>query len=166
MNKAPTCPDCGSSSPVYTPDRWTERQVRDVKTGEQRTVRTYEKPHCIACSMHREQEQHRQMRERAGPQYELAAGRSRVISEAYRAVGSPPEVIREWFPVTGPDGRTTWEGSDGEPVHEERVLLAAPWRKRREIVEAAPEQAEAWAAWQRQKALLRAGLDGDRPVPE
>jgi hypothetical protein len=103
-----TCPDCGSGSPIYTPGRWTDRQVRDVKTGEQRTVRTYEKPRCIVCAMRRVHEQHCQMKERSGPQYELSASRSRVGSAAYRAAGSPPKVRSVTHGSIDADGQ--WHG--------------------------------------------------------
>lgn len=45
----------------------------------------------LTASMARMVDAQRQMEQRAGPVYDLAVSRSRVISDAYRAAGSPPK---------------------------------------------------------------------------
>ncbi len=92
---------------------------------------------CIICVMRRMHEQHRQMRERSGPPYDLAAGRNRTASDAYQAAGRPPKVI---LVIVGSTG------ANGEQISEQRWYLAARY-KRGEMVEATPRQVAAWAAW-------------------
>ncbi len=111
MDAASACPDCGSS--MYNDGR------------------------CIICPIRWMHEQHRQMRERSGPQYELAAERSRTASAAYRTAGRPPKVI----------GVTVGSlDADGGWHREEHWYLAARY-KQGERVEATPEQVAAWDAW-------------------
>jgi hypothetical protein len=45
----------------------------------------------LKASMARMVDAQRQMEQRAGPVYDLSVSRSRVVSDAYRAAGSPPK---------------------------------------------------------------------------
>jgi hypothetical protein len=73
-----------------------DRQAWDITAREQRIVRRYEEPSCLICSLRRQQEQNRQMRERSGPQYDLSVERSRIMNRAWRAAGSPQDPRRQW----------------------------------------------------------------------
>lgn len=86
----------------------------------------------------------RQMEDRAGPIYETACDRSRTVSAAWRAAGSPPKVQRihtadgpRWF---------LWR----------RVGAPAP------RVPATDAQVTAWFAWWRERDRLRRELRGPR----
>lgn len=85
-----------------------------------------------------------QMRARSGPLYERSRERSRIVSAAYRAAGSPRKV----FMTLGPDRRPLYG-------------FAEPWRRRRDrpnpsAFEAATEaDADAWYAWWRERDRLR-----------
>ncbi len=83
----------------------------------------------------------RQMTDRSGPVYATAKERSRVVAEAYRAAGSPPRV------TSGPE-----------------ALLYAPWKAKRNIVPATPEQAAAWRAWTSERERLRRELRDGKPT--
>jgi hypothetical protein len=87
--------------------------------------------------MRRMLDQHEQMRQRSGAEYEQAVGRGRTGTAAWRAVGSPAKVMA----VT--DGS---RDEDGNYRSEHKYYLAAPF-KRGEFIEATPEQVDAWYAW-------------------
>jgi len=82
-------------------------------------------------------EQHRQMSQRSGPQYDLAASRSRTGTAAWRAAGSPARVTM--VTVGSRD-------ADGNYRSERKWYLTALY-KRGERIEATPEQVDAWYAW-------------------
>src|SRR5258707_6214134 len=97
-----SCPDCGSS--IYQDGR------------------------CGACAIRRMSEQHRQMSQRSGPQYDLAVSRSRTGTAAWRAAGSPARVTM----VTG--GSIDADGN----YHGERKWYLTALYKRGERIEATP----------------------------
>lgn len=119
------CPDCGG--PRHTPDR-----------------------RCMTCSLRRMVEQHKQMEERSGPQYELAKQRSRLMSDAWRAAGSPARLT---CVIHGHTDENGWTGQIRWYVH--RAY------KRGELVEATPDQLTAWRAWQTDSRRLRRELGWD-----
>jgi hypothetical protein len=101
---------------------------------------------CI-CGFRRSAEMNRQMQERSCPLYELSRERSSAAYEAWQKAGRPPRITTIWVPVRSPDSNIPRE-SDGEPVYEKRLVLAAAW-KRGELVNATPEQIAARAAYYR-----------------
>ncbi len=113
MDAPAACPDCGS--------------------------RFYRDGRCIACAFLREREQHRQMSERSGPEYDKAVSRGRSGTAAWRAAGSPAKVMLV------NEGR---RDADGNRRSEQKWYLAAPF-KRGERIEATAEQVDAWYAWRR-----------------
>jgi hypothetical protein len=106
-----TCPDCGSN--------------------------LYHDGRCGACSTRRMLEQHRQMSERSGPQYDLAVSRGRTGTAAWRAAGSPAKVSLVHLGAIDADGN----------YHRETKWVFSASLKRGEIIEATPEQVDAWYAW-------------------
>jgi len=96
-------------------------------------------------------EQQRQMRERAGPQYELATERARIATTEWNAKGRPAAVRSVLVPVTFTERDGQRYGVD----YETRFYLARSMRRAGrptspdQWVEATPEQVEAWADWQR-----------------
>jgi hypothetical protein len=109
------CPECGSSF--------------------------YRDGHCIVCSARREHDQHRQMAERSGPEYDKAITRGRAGAAAWRAAGSPARVSMVNASSRDADGNRHWEI---------KYYLYAPL-KRGEFIEATQEQVEAWYAWRRSR---------------
>jgi hypothetical protein len=75
------------------------------------------------------------------PQPENHPTQSQHLQAAWRAAGSPPEVI---FAIGETGGRP---------------MLAAPWRRHKRIVDATPEQAEAWRAWKARRIELAREID-------
>jgi DNA-directed RNA polymerase subunit RPC12/RpoP len=78
----------------------------------------------LSAAAARQSDAHRQMEARSGPVYEVSRERSRLISEAWRAFGSPHRP--QHFDITRPPDPTTPEGR--------------AWH--------------AWRAWRREKARL------------
>jgi hypothetical protein len=95
----------------------------------------------ISASMRRMVDTRRQMERRAGPLFEVARYRSDVISDAYRAAGSPPK----------PRGPFLGVGVTG------KKLYGPPDQN-------TPEY-EAWRAWVRQKVRLQRQLGTQRWKP-
>lgn len=83
------------------------------------------------------QDQHRQMSQRCGPEYDKAVTRGRAGAAAWRAAGSPARVTLD---IVGS------HDADGNHRAEQKWFLAAALR-RGEHVEATPEQVDAWYAW-------------------
>lgn len=97
----------------------------------------YHDGRCIACAQRRMLEQRRQMSERSGPQYDLAVSRGRAGAAAWRAAGSPAKVSLAHIGSIDADGNH----------HSEAKWLFSAALKRGQIVEATPEQVDAWYAW-------------------
>lgn len=89
----------------------------------------------LDAAIERQWDNWRQMTDQSGPVYTTAKERSRAVAEVYRAAGSPPRV------TSGPE-----------------ALLYAPWKAKRNIVPATPEQAAAWRAWVVERERLRREL--------
>jgi hypothetical protein len=106
-----TCPDCGSEY--------------------------YRDGHRLICPTRRMHDQRRQMRERAGPEYDRAVTGSRAGTAAWRAAGSPAKVTL---------AHVGSRDADGNYHSEQRWYLAASLR-RGQLVEATPEQVAARHAW-------------------
>jgi hypothetical protein len=96
----------------------------------------YNDGRCIICAGKRMREQHRQMRQRSGTQYDQAVSRARTATAAWRAAGSPPRVTL--VTVGSLD-------ADGNYRSERKWYLTGPF-KRGERIEATPEQVDAWYA--------------------
>lgn len=98
-----------------------------------------EEPDPIMAALERMGEAARQIREHDGPIYEKYRDRGKILRDAYNAAGRPPHVFA--CASNGPQ------------------ILAAPFNRTGEIVEATPEQVAAWRAWTFERARLRAELD-------
>jgi hypothetical protein len=118
---------------------------------------------CITCGMLRQAEEHRQMRERSGPLYELAVKRGRIASAAWQKAGRPRKVTRVWKPVRSADGSMVRD-SGGSPVYEVGWYLASTMRSATPV-EATSEQVAAWQAYQESRPSFepRHDLADQRP---
>jgi hypothetical protein len=110
------CPDCGSEF--------------------------YRDGRCLVCPTVKMLDQHRQMAQRSGPEYEKAVTRGRAGAAAWRAAGSQARV--KYVNSGSIDG-------DGNYRAAHIWCLAAPL-KRGEIIEATPEQVDAWYAWRNSRS--------------
>ncbi len=88
-----------------------------------------------------------QMRQRSGPYYDLSRERSRIVSEAYRAAGSPRKV----FMRHGLDGELRYFFARQHPVPDPQP--------------ATKTDADAWYAWGRERDHLRRELGSSRGQP-